>query len=180
MTNKAWIAALVLALPVAGCHWFDRKAETERDAKPEAKRAGAVPWSRVFTATPHCKTSDPVCRITVHVGPRCSIHMSEEVYIVAPHPGGVEMVWTIQGDAEFVPGKGIDFKTPGFKPLKEPYYGVELSNPEPVFTPSKTKAMSAKEWHRFNQGKKGIYYYTVNVTQGGKPCPEYDPGVVDQ
>ena len=174
MTKKAWILAAVLAMPLIGCQSQVRPSGTE-----PIRAAGGGPPD-LDTAVPDCRKDEKECHITVKVGPRCDIKMSHDWYVVAPHPGGVEMVWTIRGDATFDKNKGIDFKTPDFAPMRKEYQRTKLSNPLSVFIPSKVKLASDKEFRKHNQSKRGHYYYTVNIIQDGKPCPEYDPGVADQ
>jgi hypothetical protein len=170
MTRNTWVVAVALAFPIASCTIDRTKPDAAGTPRPSAFQAAAK-------LPAHCSSGQTECVITVRVGPRCHITMSHDVYVVAPHPGGVDMLWRLQGDAEFAKSNPIDFKSPGFA-AKAEYYGAD--NPKGVFLPSTVKTLSDKEHRKRNLGKPGKYYYTVNVVQDGKPCKEYDPGVVNQ
>jgi hypothetical protein len=177
MTKKSWILAAAFALSLNAC-----VSEPRRDAEPRDKPVRLAGSLAKFAADPpDCKASDAECVLTVRVRGNCNIQvLPKETYIVAPHPGGVDMVWNIDGDAVFPAGGGIKFHGPPFTPMNKEYLEYPLSSPKGVFIPSKTKALSAHQERLRNQSKPGYYYYTVEVIQNGKPCPAHDPGVVDQ
>lgn len=169
MIKNIVIAAAVLSVSTAGCAQVDKPREAARP-KADAKLAAA-----------DCAASETECRLEVRVGPNCaiSVHPNERRYEVAFRKQGVEMIWTIRGNATFDKNKGIRFTSPEF-PLarKNDYSG--LSNPEGVFRPSNVKAASDREFRRFNRGTPGYYYYAINVIQDGKACGEHDPGIANQ
>jgi hypothetical protein len=177
MTKKAWTLAAALALSLTACVSETRK-EPEPADKPRPAGGGV---GKFQAAPPDCPASATECVLTVRVRGNCNIQvLPKEEYVVAPHPGGVDMVWNIDGNAVFPPGGGIKFHGPPFRPLKKEYQEYELSSPKGVFIPSKIKPLSATQERLRNQSKPGYYYYTVEVVQGGKACPPHDPGVVDQ
>lgn len=169
MIKNIAVAALVLSVSVAACAQVDKPRETARP-KADAK-----------LLAPDCPASETVCRLEVRVGPNCaiSVHPNERRYAVAFRERGVEMLWTIRGDATFDKSKGIRFTSPDFPLAKKNDYSG-LSNPEGVFLKSNVKIASDQEFRLFNRGRPGYYYYAINVIQGGKACREFDPGIANQ
>lgn len=176
--NKTWIPAVALALALTACVRDTPRGQEQTLAGSPGLTGAAAQFAK---ARPDCPTSMTECVLTVKVGPRCTIQvLPKELYVVAPHPGGVDMIWNIDGDATFPKDGGIKFQSSDFKPLKKQYQEYPISSPKGVFIPSKVKAASDKQERLRNQSKPGLYYYTIEVVQGGTNCPPYDPGVVDQ
>lgn len=160
---RARTLTFLVAVTLSGCAHEARKT---LDAEPPS-------LYEVRAGNPVCKNT--YCPITVTVKAGCVISVSPNDLGIDNNVDDAVLHWTISANSV----GGAAFTDKGINPRDPGAWNREFRNGTPVGNPPREFTWVDKNKLAADSPRPRPYKYNVDVIQDGRPCPRYDPTIIN-